>query len=257
MHPTYHNERRQARVDTLRRRHRQAPATRYTDAAKYPQRNAYALSVVDSQGRELASATVPSQNPETAEEMVVTLATTTCMDAAVVFSYSQATVRNFAKGRVSTEALKMLKSRSNPIPYTCMAWVPGHEGLEGNEAAHATARDLACRANNSNNNPSYSRDARPASAGAETVAITYSAILQHHRLERRVYPPPHPRLNKESTSLRSLQSNTYTHGILMHRIYPTPQEYLCPICGVPDTLAHLTLECPWHLNTAASPSPKD
>ncbi|XP_075550179.1 uncharacterized protein LOC142583576 [Dermacentor variabilis] len=45
-------------------------------------------------------------------------------------------------------------------------------------------------------NPSYSRDAQSASAEAETVPITYSGILQHHRLECRLYPPPHPELNK-------------------------------------------------------------
>ena len=251
MHPTHHKQRRQARVKVLRRNHSHDPDARYTDAAKYPDRNAYALSVVDSRGVELASATVHARNPETAEEAAIALATTTCLDAAVVFTDSQAAMRNYIKGRVSVQALKILKRRSTPMPYTCVTWVPGHEGLEGNEAAHAAARDHAFRAI-----PSHSPHAGTASAEAESVPITYSAILQHQRLERREYPPPHSKLNKEdSTILRRLQSNTYTHGILMHRVYPTLHDYLCPICGVPDTLAHMILACPCNIQTDTTPSP--
>ncbi|XP_075539211.1 uncharacterized protein LOC142573880 [Dermacentor variabilis] len=40
------------------------------------------------------------------------------------------------------------------------------------------------------------------------------------------------------------------------RLYPTLQGYHCPMCGVPGTLEHLTLECPWHLDKDALPSPR-
>lgn len=41
------------------------------------------------------------------------------------------------------------------------------------------------------------------------VPLTSSAILQDERLDRRLYPPPHPKLNKEkSNTLRRPQSST-------------------------------------------------
>lgn len=167
MHPTHHKERRKARVNAMRRNYSQDPDARYADAAKYPHRNAYALSVVDYRGTELVSATVRARNPETAEEAAITLAATTCIDAAVVFTDSQTAMRNYSKGRVSTQALNILKRRSTPMPCTCVTWVPGHEGLEGNEAANTAACDHAYR-----DIPSHSPDGRAASAEAEPVPIT-------------------------------------------------------------------------------------
>ncbi|XP_065297403.1 uncharacterized protein [Dermacentor albipictus] len=248
MHPIYHKSRRQARANAIKRSFKHDPNARYTDAAKYPHRNAYALSVVDSQGSELASATIKARNPETAEEAAIALATTTCTDAAIIFTDSQAACRNFLRGRISADALKILKRRSTPLPYTCVTWVPGHEGLEGNEAAHAAAREHVSRA------PHSPCALGPVTEEAEAVPTNYSAILQHYRLECRVHPPPHPKLDREeSLILRRLQSNTYTHGTMMHRLYPTLHGYLCPLCNVPDTLAHLLLECPWQEGSEMQP----
>ncbi|XP_075747127.1 uncharacterized protein LOC142804264 [Rhipicephalus microplus] len=216
MHPTFHKSRRKARANAIRRHFKQDPDARYTDAAKYPHKNAYAVSVVDSQGRELASATVNALNSDAAEESAIALATTTCTDAAVIFTDSQAACRNFAKGRISANAINILKRRSTPLPYTCVLWVPGHEGLQGNEAAHAVAREHVSQA------APCPQDIRPVVQATDVVQNTYSSLLQHYRLERRVYPPPHPKPAKEeSVILRRLQSSTYTHGALMHRLYPT------------------------------------
>ncbi|XP_077561670.1 uncharacterized protein LOC144177998 [Haemaphysalis longicornis] len=236
MHPTYHKERRQARSKALLRKYEKDPNTRYTDAARYPDHTAFAISVTDPRGRELTSATIPARNPETAEEAAIALAMTTCSDRALIFTDSQAACRNFQKGRVSATALNILKTRPQ-LPDTYVTWIPGHEGMAGNEAAHAAAREHASRA--------FLPPNIRAATGAADVPVTYRAILQHYRLERRRYPPPHPDLTKEeSVIFRRLQTNTYTHGIIMNRIYPTQFSYLCPYCDIPDTLAHMILECP-------------
>ncbi|XP_077550100.1 uncharacterized protein LOC144163151 [Haemaphysalis longicornis] len=236
MHPTYHKERRQARSKALLRKYEKDPNTRYTDAARYPDHTAFAISITDPRGRELTSATIPARNPETAEEATIALAMTTCSDRALIFTDSQAACRNFQKGRVSATALNILKTRPQ-LPDTYVTWIPGHEGMAGNEAAHAAAREHASQA--------FLPPNIRAATGAADVPITYRAILQHYRLERRRYPPPHPDLTKEeSVIFRRLQTNTYTHGIIMNRIYPTQFSYLSPYCDIPDTLAHMILECP-------------
>ncbi|XP_077564672.1 uncharacterized protein LOC144180160 [Haemaphysalis longicornis] len=236
MHPSYHKERREARSKALLRKYAKDPNTRYTDAARYPDHTAFAVSVTDQRGRELASATIPARNPETAEEAAIALAMTTCSDRALIFTDSQAACRNFQKGRVSATALKILKTRPQ-LPDAYVTWIPGHEGMAGNEAAHAAAREHTSRA--------FLPPNIRAATGTEEVPTTYRAVLEHYRLERRRYPPPHLDLTKEeSVILRRLQTITYAHGIIMHRIYPTQFPYLCPYCDIPDTLPHMILECP-------------
>lgn len=236
MHPTYHKERRQARAKALLKKFSKDPNTRYTDAARYPNHHAFAISVTDQRGRELASATVPARNPETAEEAAIALAATTCANTALIFTDSQAACRNLQKGRISAIALKILKTCPQ-LPDTHVTWTPGHEGMVGNEAAHAAARGHTSRA--------FLPPNTRVATGAGDIPTTYTAILQHYRLERRQYPPPHSSLTKEeSVILRRLQTNTYIHGIIMNRIYPTQFPYLCPHCDIPDTLPHMILECP-------------
>lgn len=79
MHPTYHKERRQSRIRALSKKYGRDPDTRYTDAARYIKRNAFALSVTDHQGKELAAVTIRARASETAEEAAIALAMTTCL----------------------------------------------------------------------------------------------------------------------------------------------------------------------------------
>ncbi|XP_070388787.1 uncharacterized protein [Dermacentor albipictus] len=248
MHLEHHRGRRLARVNAIRHKHRNDPQARYVDAAKYPARNAFAISVTDYRGTTLALATILAKRADTAEEAAIALATHTSEDAIVVFTDSQTAARNYMKGRVSTKAINLLKRGDTPPPYTCIMWVPGHEGLEGNEAAHTAARASVNRASPhgilERSHPHKSAEE------TETIPLTYQALLQHYRLGRRVYPPPHPQLTRnEGTDYRRLQSNTFTHRILLHHFHPTLHSYTCPHCNVPDTLAHLLLQCK---NTRAS-----
>lgn len=88
------------------------------------------MSIVDSWGIELVSATVNTRNLEAAEETAIALATTTCLDAAVIFTDLQVAMQNYTKGRVSAQALEISKRQSTLMPYNCVTWVPGHKELE-------------------------------------------------------------------------------------------------------------------------------
>lgn len=118
--------------------------------------------------------------------------------------------------------------------------------MTGNEAAHAAAREHTSRAFL----PFHTRPA----TNVDDIALKFSEILQHHRLSRRTYPSPHKKLSKEEqVILRRLQTNTYVHGIIMHRLYPTEYSYTCTHCDVPDTLQHMVQDCPLR-DTSPDPS---
>lgn len=121
------------------------------------------------------------------------------------------------------------------LPDTCVTWTPGHAGMLGNEAAHAAARGHTSRA--------FLPPTIRVATGAAELPTSYAAILQHYRLERREYPPPYPGLTKEeSVILRRLQTNTYTHGIYINRIYPTEFPYLCPHCNEVRVMSNSELQ---------------
>ncbi|KAG0420893.1 hypothetical protein HPB47_003196, partial [Ixodes persulcatus] len=62
MHPEQHKEQRRAREETRRKRYQgKAESARYTNAAKYTEKGAYAACSVDGTRKELASSTVRSQ----------------------------------------------------------------------------------------------------------------------------------------------------------------------------------------------------
>lgn len=110
----------------------------------------------------------------------------------------------------------------------------------GNEAADASARAHVHRA--------FPQDAL---RRKDDVPKKYSDILQHYRLGRRTYPPAHPSLTREeAVTLRKLQTNTYVHGILLHRISPTEHSYICKYCDVPDTGFHVVRGCIQNLSTS-------
>lgn len=71
-------------------------------------------------------------------------------------------------------------------------------------------------------------------------------ITQHYRMQRREYPPPHPKLNRaQSVQWRQLQTRTYTNPVIMHHIYPElyPTN-LCQYCNIRATIDHILWACP-------------
>lgn len=181
---------------------------------------------------------------DSSEETAVVLATTTVPDTqgrVTVITDSQAACRNFQKGRISAMALDLLhkasKARKTPLDIYII-WTPGHESLEGNEAADTAARGHSHRAStligthhSADNHPSIPKRSRD--------------ILEHYRLSRRRYPPPHPKLTKEeATQFRRLQTNSFPHATQLSKIHPTLFSYDCNFCsGTPNTLYHMVWEC--------------
>lgn len=115
--------------------------------------------------------------------------------------------------------------------------MPGHESLEGNEAAHAAARDYIHRAISlTGQSPPHPPNPQP--------LLRYTDILADYRLKRQIFPIPHHQLTRdEATTFRRLQTNTYPHRTLLHAIYPTDYPATCHYCPAPGTLYHQVWEC--------------
>ncbi|KAH6926924.1 hypothetical protein HPB50_023759 [Hyalomma asiaticum] len=74
---------------------------------------------------------------------------------------------------------------------------------------------------------------------------TYHEFTSHYRESRRLFPAPHPKLNRaQSITLRQLQTRTYITPAVMHRINPgTPPT--CPFCDhAHSNFQHMLWLCP-------------
>lgn len=264
MHPVYHKKRREARAKALHRSYRNDQNSRYVDAAVYPSqinKRAHTISVVDFKGSHLSSATIKTGDTDSAEEAAVALAVTTAPETKeriTVLTDSQAACRNYQKGRISKTALgilsKTFQARRNPIDIY-IVWTPGHESLEGNAVADAVARDLSLR-----EVALTGTHVLPGMPHSHPIAKRSKDILEHLRLTRRKYPPPHPKLTREeSTQLRRLQTNSFPHATQLHMMYPTLYSFECQFCsGTPNTLYHMVWECKGvkELPEVLAPSPE-
>lgn len=249
MHPIYNQARRSARIRTLQIKYAGQPDVRYCDASPYPHKPAHAVSIIDPHGTELTAATICTTSTETAEELAIALAATTAPhkdeeEFLTIITDSQAACRNYTIGRICPSALHILRS-AKTLPQIQLVWTPGHESLEGNEAAHAAARVHTLRAISQEGN-----DPRP------QLLLKYTDILAHYRHERRRFPPPHPELTRtEATTLRQLQTNSYPHGTLLHAIHPTLYPTTCKFCTQPSTLYHMVWECSQTPSLSPNPNP--
>lgn len=204
--------------------------------------------MVDHEGKCKTSVTVRTQHAETAEEVAIALAVA-ITEAEVVISDSQVAIRNYANGRVSREALRILAINEDRIRNkndTFVIWTPAHTQcpLAGNEAADAAARELTNRA-------VAHADAASAEATRGEVwewgerMTSYSEITQHYKLGRRKYPPPHNKLTKkQAVAWRQLQTHTYPNPVIFRLCYPdlyTTDK--CKACDSRATLGHMLWEC--------------
>ncbi|KAG0412201.1 hypothetical protein HPB47_010655 [Ixodes persulcatus] len=196
-----------------------------------------APAVVNGDGHLVASCSVKTDDPETAEEVAVAFALSMPGVRTIVCD-SQSAVRSFAKGRVSPKTLRVLRGA------TCfggrervrLVWTPAHASLPGNEEAHDAARGLTVRAGTTSG-------ATVASSGIDRL-VTFRDILDHYTDGRRRFPPAHHSLNKrQSTVWRRLQTNNYPSPALLNRRYPDRYTGACKLCGQKANLKHMVGAC--------------
>lgn len=249
MHPTHNAGRRLARIRTLRKAlGSKKQDVRYVDAARYPNKPAYAVVVTDHQGNEYTSATILTTSTAIAEETAIVLAATTATDPLIIVTDSQEACRHYRAGRIAHPALRILMA-ATASPDFHLIWTPGHASLEGNEAAHAAARAHVFRAFPASAAP-------PSEEDNHAVPRIYRDILDHYRLSRRNLPPPDDRLSKEDeTDYRRLQTNTFPHGTRLHAIHPTSYYATCKYCPSLCTLYHMVWECSETPTLPPVPSP--
>lgn len=273
---------------------------------------AMAAAVADHEGNLVASGSVWTTSPEVGEEVAIALAigaavadghleddtpvqltletattsapalsigekaVTARIDRVVIISDSKAAIRNFAKGRVSLEATKVLFSlsestisRLNKNPITLL-WAPAHSGLPGNERAHEAARALTIRARvcesacigahgdgrtKAPSSPTGSEGTGQADGGVNLPSnpwpsasgrlVTYREILDHYRSSRLKYPPADKILERgQAVAWRLLQANRYPNPALYNRCYPGMYDAHCKWCKEAKAdLAHMLWAC--------------
>ncbi|KAG0443309.1 hypothetical protein HPB47_015060 [Ixodes persulcatus] len=237
MHPLHDAKRREARAKALGRTLKEEEGVAYVDAAEYQGRGAMAAAVVSGDGHLVASCSVKTDDPETAEEVAVALALSMPGVRTIVCD-SQSAVRNFAKGRVSPKTLRVLRgaTRFGGRERVRLVWTPAHASLPGNEEAHDAARGLTVRAGTTSGAP-------VASSGRDRL-VTFRDILDHYTDGWRRFPPAHHSLNKrQSTVWRRLQTNTYPCPVLLNRWYPDRYTGASKLCGQRANLKHMVWEC--------------
>uniref|UniRef100_L7LX14 Putative tick transposon n=1 Tax=Rhipicephalus pulchellus TaxID=72859 RepID=L7LX14_RHIPC len=241
MNPIYNPGRRKARAALLLKTYCNDKNTRFTDAARYQDGRRFAIVVINTEKTTTHAASVKTRHPEVAEEMAIALAITDA-DTQTVLSDSRTAVRNFAKGRISTEALRILV-HAGQISQATLIWIPAHMGEvcphfpNLNEAAHSAARDAINRAGGAGLVEEY----------ADRDRLTgYNELTKAFYLARRCYPPPHGNLCRaQAVTWRQLQTNRYPNLLLYHRIYPEIYSTsICKVCQTDTaTLTHMLWEC--------------
>ncbi|KAH6935807.1 hypothetical protein HPB50_010294 [Hyalomma asiaticum] len=105
IHPTHNEGRRKARAKAIldKIKHNETKVL-FVDAARYWNRGAYAVSVVDAHGSLVNAATVVTNFTHEAEEMAIAVALRSCTGASVIYSDSRTAIRTFSAALVSSKA---------------------------------------------------------------------------------------------------------------------------------------------------------
>lgn len=169
-----------------------------------------------------------------------------------VYSDSQAAIHHIQK-RTLTPSLQQEVERAVSAlqpSIVFLRWVPGHSGIDGNELAHQLARDTLFRA------PLIPWPKPSEDGGRLTLRRTIKEVYLELRLDKRLYPPPHPSLTvPESRLLRHIQMNAVItpSRLFLYRYRSDPSCPNCP-CIYAD-LAHCLFYCPAAQQSGSFPPP--
>ncbi|XP_070389271.1 uncharacterized protein [Dermacentor albipictus] len=169
-----------------------------------------------------------------------------------IYTDSQAAIRHI-QNRTLPHSLQQEVERAVSAlqPSTVfLRWVPGHSGIDGNELAHQLARDVFNRA------PLIPWSGPSQDSGGLSLRRTIKEIYLQLRLDKRLYPPPHPSLTvPEARLLRHIQMNALVtpSRLFLYRYRSDPS---CPNC--PSTyadLSHCLFYCPTAQQSSSYPPP--
>ncbi|KAH7982687.1 hypothetical protein HPB52_006503 [Rhipicephalus sanguineus] len=104
------------------------------DAARYWNRGAYAVSVVDAHGSLVNAATVVTNFTHEAEEMAIAVALLSCTGASIIHSDSRTAIRTLSAALVSSKAATVVNKLfyqergEDNFPSSQVTWFPAHMG---------------------------------------------------------------------------------------------------------------------------------
>lgn len=260
IHPTHNEGRRKARAKAiLAKIMRNETQVLFVDAARYWNRGAYAVSVVDAHGSLVNAATVVTNFTHEAEEMAIAVALQSCTGASIIYSDSRTAIRTFSAALVSSKAATVVNKLfyqergEDNFPSSHITWFPAHMGnISGspscnpNERAHQLARELTFRACG----PPPRFNAACRNLDNKDPLVSYHELTSHHRLGRRTFPPPHTKLNRaQAITYRQLQTRTYITPTTLSRSNPDFPA-VCSHCGHEyNNFEHMLWLCPANAGT--------
>ncbi|KAG0435879.1 hypothetical protein HPB47_018270, partial [Ixodes persulcatus] len=179
------------------------------------------MVVTNSQGVLLSGGSIATTSTEDAEETAIALALT-LPNATTIISDSKRAVQNYARGRISRFAARILRDFV-PTDTVSIVWAPAHSSLPGNDFAHNTARELAYRA---------AGDRESGLTLPKDVLTTYQEITQAYRLARKRYPA-----GAQEHTWRRLQTNTSpSRSPFFRDVYQDLIEVMKPLASAIDVL---------------------
>lgn len=128
MHLDYNRCRRKARAEALLRSFGRERNARFVDAAEYLDCHKCNAVVIDTDSKTRIACSVCTKHSEIAEEVAIALALTD-PECEVVLCDSQIAVKNYAKGKISKEALAILTKVGRPQSASAtVVWFPAEQG---------------------------------------------------------------------------------------------------------------------------------
>lgn len=244
MNADSHPGRRQARANHLATPDND---TYYVDAAHTPEKTTTA--VVGPRNETIRShAAVPS--PIAAEIQAITEAVclhTHNTDTITIRTDCQGALRAFTQNILPDHTRTTLTKymHKHPTLQVLLEWIPGHQGIEGNERAHALARDHLTPSNPTRWPETYC----PREARAEHRKQR-RARLKEAKVNRLLLPSPsHTHTREDAALIRQAQTLTLPNDAIQHHIENRSGKPVCQVCGGYPNAFHTYWECPRALSS--------